>query len=721
MFDLNPQQLAAVRHVDGPLLVLAGAGSGKTRVITERAVFMIRERGLSAANILCVTFTNKAAREMTERITHRLKAGGGAPTAKLKTTRKKNDASKGLTICTFHALGANLLRQHIDRLGYRKPFTIMPSADQVAIVRTALRELYPGVQLPVKPEAVQSAISSAKNNATTPDQDTPAGDLAHKIFDRYQRLLRACNAVDFDDLLLLPNRLLAENRDVRERVQDRYRYVQVDEFQDTNTLQMQLLEHIARAHGNLCVVGDDDQAIYGWRGAQVKNILQFDRMFGAARTRVIKLEQNYRSTQTILSAANAVIANNPLRHGKTLWSANADGEPVRLILADDEETEVQAVIDRIQLAIGRGAVLSSNAILFRTNTMTRPFEEGLRKAKLPYVLIGGQRYFDRKEVRDALAYLRLITNAADDVAFLRVVNYPSRGCGDTTVDRFTTHAAHAKLPLGVALERTANDMHDVQALTEAGRKGLIHFRDLMRDMRKRCQSIAPANLGALIRDLFIRLNLEEELLREHREADDAARRVQNMFQIADSLEGFATREAQPDANALHVMADYLERVALIDDQDSMDKAKQLKRDAIVMITIHSCKGLEFPHVHIVGFEDGTLPHKKSEAESTTGADEERRLCYVAMTRAKETLTLTMSRTRNKFGKKVETKPSRFLDEIPKELFDTAAARSVRIEHAKVGLAQVSALLEGRASGSQQDFDDDADIASGGSGILPASS
>jgi len=645
MFDiasLNPQQREAVTHLNGPLLLLAGAGSGKTRVITCRIVHLV-QNGVPADRILAVTFTNKAAREMRERVAEML-------------GRK---ASQGMVIATFHSLCVRLLKAHIERLGFKKNFSIYGAADQQRLIRDLLRETVPDSSA-ADAEQVQWRIADAKNRRLTvadyrADSHDPLSGLVALIYPRYQQALKAYNAVDFDDLLVLAVQLLETHADLREKYQQQFRYQMVDEYQDTNLVQYQLLKLLAGAHHNLCVVGDDDQSIYGWRGADVNNILDFEKDYPG--TRLIKLEQNYRSSGNILAAANAVIKANRKRREKNLWTADGSGEPVEYLLCEDDEDEARQVMERIHAERFRRRLgYGDFAILYRTNSQSRAFEEQLRYESIPYVLIGGQQFFDRKEVKDVIAYLRVLVNPHDEVSLLRILNYPKRGIGETSADRLIRYSSEQSIPLWEVLRKAGK----VPDLNERTCQAAQEFVDLLCRFRQRFRQ--PLRLVETLRELNQELKLADELYRQETDPTVARRRIENQEQVINAMSAYCERDAAPS------LAGFLDKVSLLDDDGPgrNDKEEKLASDAVTLMSLHSSKGLEFPVVFLVGMEEGYLPHKKSIYE-TFDIDEERRLCYVGITRAQQQLILLGARQRRKYGKLEQREPSRFLSEIPPEL------------------------------------------------------
>ncbi|MSM40019.1 MAG: AAA family ATPase [Geobacter sp.] len=636
--SLNPQQRAAVAHNEGPLLVLAGAGSGKTRVITSRIAYLVQSRGVAPEQILAVTFTNKAAREMQERLQELV--GGQA---------------KGMVVSTFHSLGVRLLRQEIERLGYKRNFSIYSGSDQLGLIRQALKEVNDSDRK-FDADSLLWRISGAKNALVGPDRFTPShGDdidmMAAAVYPRYQALLKSCNAVDFDDIIMLTVELLRDHSDVLERWQERFRYIMVDEYQDTNPSQYLLISLLAAKYRNICVVGDDDQSIYGWRGADVEKILSFERDYPGCR--VITLEQNYRSTGTILDAANHVIKNNSKRKVKSLWTDAGAGRPIDLLVACDEEEEASTVVERIQLHCFRDkAGYGDVAILYRTNAQSRPFEEQLRFAGIPYVLIGGTQFYERKEVKDTIAYLRAIANPRDEQALIRIVNFPKRGIGDTTMLRLNQWSLEHNVPLFETLGRVA----EIEDIAEPMREKILAFHELLEEERERFRR--PGNLAAHADRLFKRLKIEDEFYRLSDDPAAARRRIENIEQVVNSLAAFESQTVGV------TLSTFLEKVTLMDEDrfPGRDK-KEHGKDAVTLMSLHSSKGLEFPYVFLAGLEEEILPHKKSIFEECS-LDEERRLMYVGITRARCHLTITRCLKRKHYGKLEERVPSRFLEEIP---------------------------------------------------------
>jgi len=642
---LNKEQLAAVRHTEGPLLLLAGAGSGKTRVITFRIAYLLQQKGISPENILAVTFTNKAAREMKERV---IELVGKA----------KN---KGMVIGTFHSVCVRILKEDIERLGYKKNFSIYGASDQVRLVKDLLQALETGDKK-YDAERVLWLISDAKNRLVPPEafvgrfQDDYAF-VAAEIYPRYQKALKAFNAIDFDDIIMLTVTLLQNYPEVLGKYQERFRYILVDEYQDTNAAQYLLLRLLSGKYRNLCVVGDDDQSIYGWRGADLGNILEFEKDF--AGTTLIKLEQNYRSSGNILAAANAVIRHNAKRKEKALWTSGGSGRLIEQIVCEDEEDEARMVMERIHAERFRlNLEYRDFAILYRTNVQSRAFEEQLRYENIPYVLIGGQQFFDRKEVKDAVAYLRVLVNPRDEVNLLRILNYPRRGIGETTADRLIRFSAEGALPLWEVLANPSG----VEELGEKPTEAIAEFVALMERYRQRFSR--SHRLADITRELFEQIKLEDEIYRQTDDPAKARRRAENVEEVVNAMASYEEREEKPS------LAGFLEKVSLLDEDHPgrNDKEAKLARDAVTLMSLHSSKGLEYPVVFLVGLEEEFLPHRKSIHE-TFDVDEERRLCYVGITRAKQHLILLHARQRKKYGKMLPREPSRFLQEIPAELLE----------------------------------------------------
>jgi superfamily I DNA/RNA helicase len=655
--SLNPAQRQAVETIQGPVLILAGAGTGKTRVITFRVARMV-EKGIAPENILAVTFTNKAAREMRERLNQLL---GRAS--------RNGDGSKPArpTICTFHSLCVRILRQHIERLGYKRNFVIYSESDQLSAIKKILSHISDKSQK-VDPGAVLAMLSRYRNGGEKASlfADPNIAALARHVESRYQTALRACNAVDFDDLILLTLKLFSEHADVLQACRDKYKYVMVDEYQDTNAAQFRLVHYLTSAHCNLCVVGDDDQSIYGWRGAETANLLELEKHF--PNVKVVKLEQNYRSTNTILSAANAVIKNNARRRGKHLWSQKGPGAKIVLQTYESDEEEARNVAEKIEFArMSRRAPWKEQAILFRTNQQSRPLETALRQAGIRYHLVGGQSYFDRREIKDFLAYLKMFVNPNDDISLLRVANVPPRGLSDVTMERLLAASHQRNCSVFAAMRHT-----DVQAeMAARTREAAQAFVEFVERQRAKLTSAQVASLAAWAQGFLDEVGYAADVRRGEKNPDVADNRLENLRELVASLPG-ATVDSQQQ------LQDFLDDLSLDSDRE---EEKENSGDAVTLITIHSCKGLEFPHVYIVGLEDGLFPHSRSKAEGTM--DEERRLFYVAVTRAMLTLNLSHCASRKKYGQAMPCHPSPFLREIPAEFLETDEAKApVKGEAAK---------------------------------------
>jgi superfamily I DNA/RNA helicase len=640
--SLNPEQRLAVQTWEGPVLILAGAGTGKTRVITHRIAYMI-SRGVPPSNILAVTFTNKAAREMKERV------GKLVP-------RQPEEAGK-FTICTFHSLCVRILRRHIEKLGYKSNFVIYDDSEQLNVVKKILSHIS---QRDGKKDAheVLAAIGKIKNGALKSYADETSVALAEHIVSRYENALKACNAVDFDDLLLLTLRLFREHPIALEECRKRFRYVMVDEYQDTNGAQFELVHALTQEHRNLCVVGDDDQSIYGWRGAEIANLLDMEKHF--KEVKVIKLEQNYRSTNHILIAANAVIRNNALRRGKNLWSQKGDGEKIVLSSFESDDEEAQTVVDQIEFNRMTSQIpWGSQAILFRTNQQSRPFEMALRQAKVKYHLIGGQSFFDRREVRDFIAYLKLFYNPQDDISLLRVANVPARGLSDNTMQSLLSASQERHCSVYAVMRHT-----DVLAsMVPRTRQAVEGFTELVERARAVLQK-EGVSLQVWADKFFDEIGYFEELRRSEKDPEAAEGRIRNLKDLMSTLDGNPPDLSDTGAKRLET---FLEEITLDSERE---EEKEAKGDAVTLITMHSCKGLEFPNVFVVGLEDGLLPHSRSQEEGTL--DEERRLFYVAITRAQETLRLSYCHSRTKYGQALPCHPSRFLKELPPQVITNEA-------------------------------------------------
>jgi DNA helicase-2/ATP-dependent DNA helicase PcrA len=642
--DLNPPQQEAVQHGDGPLLILAGAGSGKTRVITRRIAYLIARRGLQPWHILAVTFTNKAADEMRKRVEQTLGARG-----------------LNVALGTFHSTCVRILRKWHAELGYRGSFVIYDDADQLGVVRDCLKSLNIGERV-MSPRSVAARISRAKNEMMTPGEYAAvAADFAEertaKIYSLYQERLKASHAVDFDDLLMLTVQLFRDHPHVLEYYQNLWRYVLVDEYQDTNHAQYQIVNFLSRRHGNLSVVGDDDQSIYRWRGADLNNILDFERDHPGCR--VIKLEQNYRSTQNILDAAGGVVANNAGRKGKTLWTENPTGEAIVVYQARDEQAESDFIVERVrELAGETGHSLDDFAVFYRTNAQSRVLEDALRRAVTPYVIVGGLRFYERKEVKDLLAYLRLVANPDDVQSFKRVVNVPARGIGAATVEKLEGLALAERVSIWEACKRIA----DRKILGPKVLKALDGLVALVEKTRAKLDVLAvPELIVELLETTGYLADLKNEGTVE------AESRMENLQELVSAAREFMDQSEDRSLQA------FLDSVALIADIDTLAEGT----GAVTLMTLHSAKGLEFPVVFMTGMEEGVFPHTRSLSDDAE-LEEERRLCYVGMTRAMERLFLTAALSRRLYNSDNFNLPSRFLDELPDHLVERWNGMGARV-------------------------------------------
>ena len=662
MHGLNPQQSAAVAAIEGPVLVLAGAGSGKTRVIVEKIAHLVSSARYPARRIAAITFTNKAAKEMRERVARRI----------------RGDAVDGLTICTFHALGLKLLQIEHARLGLKRGFSVFDADDSAA----QFKDLLQGA----KPDAVQAAqalVSKAKNAGLSPEQALESAQGAREreaaaLYAKYQARLAAFNAVDFDDLIRLPVELLERDADCVAAWRERIGYLLVDECQDTNDAQYRLLRAIAGPAGNFTCVGDDDQSIYAWRGANPENLSQLARDYPALK--VVKLEQNYRCSNRVLRAANALIAHNPHEHPKQLWSANADGARIRVWECNEAAHEAEKVASEIHfLQQKHAAPWSDFCVLFRGNHQSRALEKALQLLRVPYHLSGGTAFLDRGEVKDALAWLRVIANPDDDSAFLRAVQSPRREVGATTLAKLAELANGLHLPLS----RAAESMGVLKQLPARAANGLNAFNGIVHGLRSDAMRLPPAEL---VRQLNERSGLVAALRAECKSESLFGLRRGNLDELADWFDG--GRAAQGRAAGPGELASAL---ALLAHADKGEAGNQVR-----LMSLHAAKGLEFRYVFIVGMDDGTLPHEASIDEGRL--DEERRLLYVGITRAKEQLWLSHAREAQRWGSRLRLKPSRFLDELPaaelqRDGADPAADAERKAERASAGFAAIKALLD----------------------------
>ena len=634
--QLNPQQQEAVKCTEGPLLIIAGAGSGKTRVLTQRIAYLITEKQVNPWNILAITFTNKAAGEMRDRVDQLADVNGGS-----------------VWVSTFHSTCVRILRRYIDRLGYDTNFTIYDTDDQKHVIKDIIKQMDLDTRM-FKDRALLSAISSAKNELISPEeyQLDAAGDwnkqTISKVYNAYQRVLKQNNALDFDDLLMKTVELFQSQPDVLDSYQERFRYLMVDEYQDTNTAQFALVNLLAKKYRNLCVVGDDDQSIYRFRGANIRNILDFEKNFPDAK--VIKLEQNYRSTQNILNAANAVIANNRGRKKKTLWSDRDEGEQVHLRQFMNAFEEAEYVAGDIRAKVREGAEYSDFAVLYRTNAQSRMFEEKFLMANIPYRLVGGLNFYSRKEIKDLLAYLKTIDNARDDLAVRRIINVPKRGIGVASVNKAADYAEEQGISLYEAMRRA----DEVPGLARAAAKlkGFTQYIDSLRAMA------GILSVEELLKKVIDQTGYVREL--EAEDTEESRARIENIDELITKVVTYEESAEHPSLNG------FLADVALVADIDMEDN----DTNKVLLMTLHSAKGLEFPNVYLTGMEDGIFPsYMTITSDDAMELEEERRLCYVGITRAMNDLTMTSCKTRMIRGETQYNKVSRFVHEIPRELVD----------------------------------------------------
>ncbi|MGG4049544.1 DNA helicase PcrA [Paenibacillus favisporus] len=640
---LNPQQRQAVEATDGPLLIMAGAGSGKTRVLTHRIAYLIATRKAPPWGILAITFTNKAAREMQDRV------------AKLV-----GNEGRDIWVSTFHSMCVRILRRDIERIGFTSNFSILDSTDQLSVIRNCMKDLNLDTKK-FEPKAIQSVISTAKNELVTPAQyEQKAGDyfegLVAKVYTMYQKRLKANNSLDFDDLIMATIQLFKEVPEVLDFYQKKFQYIHVDEYQDTNRAQYMLCRMLADSHHRICVVGDSDQSIYRWRGADISNILNFEEDYPEART--ILLEQNYRSTATILNAANEVIGQNTGRKPKKLWTDKGEGAKIKVYRADSEHDEGYFVTSEISKNVNQGKSYQDHAILYRTNAQSRVIEEILIKSDIPYQIVGGIKFYDRKEIKDMLAYLRLLSNPDDDISLTRIINVPKRSIGDTTVAKLAAAATER----GVSIFRVLEFVDDL-GFAGRTRNALVEFYDMISALYQMVEYLSVTELTEKMLEMTqYRVDLQRENTIESRS------RLENIDEFLS-----VTMEFEKNNEDKSLVA-FLTDLALIADIDSMNDSEEDRTDAVVLMTMHSAKGLEFPVVFIIGMEEGVFPHSRA-FQDNEELEEERRLAYVGITRAEQQLFLSCAQMRTLFGRTTANPPSRFLDEIPEELKeDTIVAR-----------------------------------------------
>lgn len=638
---LNERQQHAATTTEGPLLIMAGAGSGKTRVLTHRIAYLIATGKAAPWSILAITFTNKAAREMKERVSSLVGAAG-----------------EDIWVSTFHSMCVRMLRKDIERIGYHSNFTILDAADQLSVIKNCMKELNIDSKR-FDPRGIQAVISSAKNELISPDAfEKRAGDYyqetASNIYQLYQKKLRSNHSLDFDDLIMKTIELFQQVPEVLEYYQHKFQYIHVDEYQDTNRAQYMLCKLLAQKHRNICVVGDSDQSIYKWRGADISNILNFEKDYPEAET--ILLEQNYRSSGNILKAANAVIANNLSRKPKNLWTEQEDGAKIRVYRAHSEHDEGYFVAGEIRKNIEKGRKFRDHAILYRTNAQSRVMEEILIKSDIPYQIVGGIKFYDRMEIKDMLSYLRLISNPEDDLSLLRIINVPKRGIGSATVDKLAAHAA-AK---GVSIFSLLDDLSDVD-ITARAKNQLTQFKEMIDHLSAMTEYLSVTELT----EQMLEMTGYREIY-SNDQSLEARSRLENIDEFLSVTQEFEQR------NEDRTLLAFLTDLALIADIDTMDDDDSGEQDGVTLMTLHSAKGLEFPVVFIIGMEEGIFPHSRV-FESDDELEEERRLAYVGITRAEEELILTHAESRTLFGRLSANAPSRFLSEIPDELKDELSA------------------------------------------------
>ncbi len=633
---LNDRQKEAVLYGDGPLLILAGAGSGKTSVLTKRVAYLIKERNISPKNIVAITFTNKAAKEMKERI--------------IKEVGKEG---YDIQISTFHSFGLRIIKENYEKLGYEKNFTIIDSDDSLTVVKKILKEM--GIDSTrFNPKFIKNQISSCKNEMVTPEKyknlvNDELSDITYKVYKKYQDTLLRNNSLDFDDLLIKPIELFNKYKEVLENYQELFKYVFIDEYQDTNEAQYILSKMISAKYKNICVVGDDAQSIYSWRGANFKNILNFEKDYQNAK--VILLEQNYRSTKTILNAANSVIKNNINKKDKNLWTDNETGEKIKYVRTNDEKDEASYVTREIRNLVNNGVSLDDIAVLYRTNAQSRTIEEGFLNSNIPYRIVGAFAFYSRKEIKDLLAYLKLIYNTKDDVSLMRIINYPKRKIGAKTIEN---------LSMDAVLNGTS--MFDV---ISSGKE--LEFKKLILEMKEKSEVLSLTETIDMVLD---KSGIKSELESEHTLEADI--RLENLNEFKSITKTFE------EESGIASLEDFLNEVSLVSDVNDQKNDNSPK---VTLMTIHAVKGLEYKYVFVIGMEENIFPHVNSCAEDG-GIEEERRLCYVAITRAKEKLYLVNALRRMLYGKTSVNMPSRFINEIDKDLIDAPEKKMVNMKFNK---------------------------------------
>jgi len=668
--SLNERQLDAVKRIDGPLLVLAGAGSGKTSVITTKIAYLIQECGFKATNIVAVTFTNKAAREMKERVVSML----------------SRDESRGLKISTFHNLGLTILRKEYDRAGLKKGFTLFDSQDSLTLIKEILDKEFNG-ELDAA-NFCQTTVSNWKNDLIPPNEAVVNADaedtlLAAQVYTQYQRYLRAYNAVDFDDLILLPVSLLSDHETLRERWQRKVRYLLVDECQDTNNSQYELIRILAGSRKCFTLVGDDDQSIYAWRGARPENLERLNTDYKGLK--LVKLEQNYRSTRTILNAANTLIANNPHVYDKSLWSDLGIGDPIRVIVTRNEEAESDRIASEIQARHLRHEIPYKDfAVLYRGNHQSRLLEIKLQAYRIPYKVNGGTSFFSRAEIKDLMSYLRLLVNTDDDNAFLRIINLPKREIGPATLEKVGMLATEHNVSLFSACRLAELD----DRISDRAKKSLQDFEHWISSLRQRLSGASPV---PVIEQMIHDMNYFGWLQEQASNPKAAERRIDNVRFLLDSIQRMMESAWEEDPSAELDQA--ISKLLLIDMLERQEEEED--EDKVQLLTLHASKGLEFPHVYLIGFEEELLPHRNS--IESDDIEEERRLAYVGITRAKRTLCMTLASKRRQYGEDVDCLPSRFLDELPADSLQWEGRgdepEAVKKEVGRASLSALKAMLK----------------------------
>ncbi|WP_114570592.1 DNA helicase PcrA [Exiguobacterium flavidum] len=663
---LNPEQAAAVKHTEGPLLIMAGAGSGKTRVLTHRVAYLMAAKQVAPWNILAITFTNKAAREMKDRI-----------------SRLVGGVADDIWVSTFHSMCVRMLRRDIDQLGYDRNFTILDSSDQQSAIKLVLKEqnLDPKKW---EPRSMLAIISSQKNELRGPEAYAaiatgPYEKVVADVYKGYEAVLRRNNALDFDDLIGKTTELFKASPETLAFYQKKFRYIHVDEYQDTNKAQYDLVNQLAAAHHNLCVVGDSDQSIYRWRGADIGNILSFEEDY--PETEVILLEQNYRSTKRILDAANHVIKNNSTRKDKKLWTDNLEGEKLVVHTAENERDEAFYIVQQIRNAMRYGMRLNEIAILYRTNAQSRAIEETLLKSNVPYKMIGGTKFYDRKEIKDVLAYLRLISNPNEDLSFARIVNEPKRGIGATTIDKLRDFADLQ----GVSLMEAIRDI-ELSSIAPKTAAKLTDFRDMINGLRQMQEFLS---LSELVEEVLEKTGYRAVLKEE--KTLEAQSRLENINEFITVAQNF---EKESDDKSIIAFLTDLTLVADVDSLDESDPGEQ-----VTLMTLHSAKGLEFPVVFLIGMEEGLFPHSRALQEEDE-MEEERRLAYVGITRAEKRLYLTHARMRSLYGKTNANRESRFLAELPEEVLERTGSKPKPLPWEDKPLPQAKAIVGRTATKSR---------------------